>query len=178
VAKLNSDYLCVIVRRVAMLMRMPSIMPKTCDCVDALLPIDSPVLICGDFNLPNIDWSIDNCALCSDSTCDGVFLELYYNRGLQQFVSMPTRLDNILDLVFCNDYNCIFNPRTAEPFSTSDYNRVCLELPLVTSQRERTYTVHNSKNADWASIKDFLFDVDFINYTAIMILLRQLLRVV
>jgi hypothetical protein len=116
-----------------------------CDCIDRLFSPDTPVLICGDFNLPDINWSIDNFALCSDSTCDGVFLELYYNRGLRQFVSAPTRLDNTLDLVFCNDHNCLLNPRTAAPFSTSDHYQVHLDIPLATSQRERICFGHNFK---------------------------------
>jgi hypothetical protein len=115
-AKLNSDYLSyhpLSSNIDAKYMR---------DCIDMPFPVDSPVLICGDFHLPSIDWSIDNYALCSESTSDGVFLELYYTRGLHHFVSMPMRLDNELDLVFYNDYNCVFKPRTTEPFSISNHN--------------------------------------------------------
>ena len=134
-----------------------------CTCIDKLFPVDSPVIICGDFNLPNVDWSVDNCSLCCDSTCDGVFLEMYYNHGLRQFVPTPTRLDSFLDLVFSNDHNCIFNPRTADPFSTSDHNQVHFEIPLAmpTSQRERIGVIHDFKNANWAEIKNFLNTVDF-----------------
>ena len=34
-----------------------------------MYPTNSTVLICGDFNLPNINWSIDNCLKCCDTTC-------------------------------------------------------------------------------------------------------------
>jgi hypothetical protein len=122
---------------------------------------DTPVLTCGDFNLPDINWSIDNCVLCSVSTCEDVFLELYYNRGLRQFVSAPMRLDSTLDLVFCNDHKCILNPRTAAPFSTSDHDQLRLDKPLATSQRERICVGHNFKYANWTEVKDFLNTVDF-----------------
>lgn len=87
---------------------------------------------------------------------------------------MPTRLDAILDLAFCNDYNCIFNPKTAEPFGTSDINQVRLEMPLATLQRERTWTVQNFKYADSAGIKDFLNSIDFYQYSALALLLCQI----
>ena len=32
-------------------------------CIDKLFPVDSTVIICGDFNFPNVDWSVDNCSL-------------------------------------------------------------------------------------------------------------------
>jgi hypothetical protein len=64
-----------------------------------------------------------------------VFLDLYYNYDLHQFVSTPTRLDSLLDLVFCNDHNCVFNPRSVDPFSTSDHNQVRFDIPLATAQK-------------------------------------------
>ena len=78
-----------------------------CDCIQYLYPINGTVIICGDFNFPNIDWSVDNCIKQSNFSCTGVFLNLFYNNGLKQFVNSPTRLDNLLDLVLCNDANCI-----------------------------------------------------------------------
>jgi exonuclease III len=32
------------------------------DCLGDLFPANSSVIIFGDFNLPNIDWSVDNCS--------------------------------------------------------------------------------------------------------------------
>jgi hypothetical protein len=44
---------------------------EICACIDKLFSVYSPVIICGNFNLPNINWSLDNCSLCCDSTCNG-----------------------------------------------------------------------------------------------------------
>lgn len=70
------------------------------ECIEMLVPCGLPVLIYGDFNFPNVDWSVDNCALSSESTCEGVFSDMYYNYGLHQFVPTPARLNSLLDLVF------------------------------------------------------------------------------
>jgi hypothetical protein len=102
-----------------------------CDCIDSLFPVHSPALICGDLNFPNIDWTIDNCAVCSETTCTGVFLELYYTHGLRQCVTTPTRFDNVLDLILTNDDNCIYNIRPIEPFSTSDHNQILFMYYMV-----------------------------------------------
>jgi hypothetical protein len=57
-----------------------------CDCIDKLFPVNSPALICRDFNLPMIDWSLDNCSLCSDSTCSGIFLDHCMHGSAMQVV--------------------------------------------------------------------------------------------
>jgi hypothetical protein len=74
-----------------------------CDCIDSLYPSNSAVILCGDFNFPNVNWLVNNSLHCSDLTCSGIFLELVYKHGLQQQVTRPTRGTHTLDLVFCND---------------------------------------------------------------------------
>src|SRR5664279_1186653 len=70
-----------------------------CNCIDDLYSNNSTVIICGDFNLPDINWSVDNCIKQADFCCSGIFLNMFYKHGLHQFVSEPTRFDNLLDLV-------------------------------------------------------------------------------
>ena len=62
-------------------------------------------VVLDDFNLPKIDWS--NNLAANDNTHD-MFLNLFTDLGLYQFVSEPTRFNvsgsgNILDLILCND---------------------------------------------------------------------------
>jgi hypothetical protein len=132
-----------------------------CDCIDKLFPVNSPALICGDFNLPMIDWSLDNCSLCSDSTCSGIFLDFYYNHGLCQCVTTPTRYNNVLDLIFTNDINCVLNVGSIEPFSTSDHNQVCFDVPCNVTQRNYSYLTRNFIYADWSGINAFLSSTDW-----------------
>ena len=134
-----------------------------CNCIVRLFPANSPVIICGDFNLPNIDWSADNCKLCSDSTCSGVMVDFVYNQGLQQYVFLPTRNESILDVVFSNDQNCLFDVKTVEPFSTSDHNQVHFQVLKTEINSDHTYVIRNFKHADWIGIKEFLNRFDFNN---------------
>ena len=78
------------------------------------------VIICGDLNLPNIDWSTGNCLKCNNCTCSGVFLS-FYNLASEQFVASPTRLNNNLDIVLCNDDSGILNVNISQPFSNRDH---------------------------------------------------------
>jgi hypothetical protein len=132
-----------------------------CDCISSLYPANSAVILCGDFNFPNIDWSVNNCLRCSNSTCSGLFLEFFYNHGLQQFVSSPTRYMHTLDLVLCNDSNCVINTKILEPFSTSDHCQVSFQVPYKITSDNNVFITRDFKLADWAGISTFLNQVDF-----------------
>jgi hypothetical protein len=101
---------------------------EMCDCISGLISNNGSTIICGDFNLPYINWSLDNSLKCSESTCSGIFLDLYYAHGFHQYVSEPTRYDHTLDIVLCNDVNRIFNTRVLPPFSTSDHCSVGFDV--------------------------------------------------
>ena len=95
-----------------------------CQCIEHLYPTTGSIIICGDFNFPSINWSHLNCLQCVPYTCTGIFSEFCLRFGLGQFVTSPTHLNNILDIVLSDDANCIYNTRTSTPFSTSDHNMV------------------------------------------------------
>ena len=59
------------------------------------------VILGGDFNLPDIDW--DNYTIKGTQTSRDIndsFLRMSADLNLQQVVNIPTRGDNILDLLF------------------------------------------------------------------------------
>ena len=60
----------------------------------------SRVCVFGDFNLPLFNWDMfiypDNFLYCSAA-------EFVCNHGLSQLVDIPTRGNNILDLILCSD---------------------------------------------------------------------------
>lgn len=130
---------------------------------DTLYPVNRTVIICGDFNFPNIDWSADNCLKQSNISFTGVFLNLFYNNGLEQLVSSPTRLDNVLDLVLCNDANCIVDTRVTSPFSTSDHNTVEFKIMFTSTHSfyDEEFSFYDFNHADWSQIQLYLGDIDF-----------------
>ncbi|GMT31320.1 hypothetical protein PFISCL1PPCAC_22617, partial [Pristionchus fissidentatus] len=64
--------------------------------ITPLLSHEFPCIFTGDFNYPEIDWSTLSSPVHSD------LLDFASDHNLSQFVSFPTRHQNILDLVFCN----------------------------------------------------------------------------
>ena len=66
----------------------------------------SPVVILGDFNLPDINWN----TLSGNSSLANVFCELVFELNLLQLIECPTHIHgNILDLILTNTDDLIQN---------------------------------------------------------------------
>jgi hypothetical protein len=113
--------------------------------------------MCGNFNLPDIDWSVDNSLNCLSATCSGTFLDMCCNFGLHPLVSSPTRVNNTLDLVLNNGCNCVLAVKVFEPLSTSDHSRVRCDVlhKLPSCRLSHSHSVSNYYRANWEQIKLF-----------------------
>ena len=88
--------------RVVVVYRAPddNSMPAIADQLSSLLDVKGPCIIAGDFNGSNINWlSLEG---PSEPTHE-LFLKFCMSHGLVQAVSVPTRGNNILDLVLTNE---------------------------------------------------------------------------
>ena len=80
------------------------------DIQNALDAINSNnIVLLGDFNLSDLDWSHHT-----------LLLDIVQDNFLHQLVQEPTRNQNILDLVLTNNVDLINNIAVGEPFS--DHN--------------------------------------------------------
>jgi len=77
------------------------------ECLRSLCNVDASIVLVGDFNFPNIDWSNLQFAVDNDrsSTFFSMFVKQYC---FDQLVSEHTRLqssgkDSLHDLILCND---------------------------------------------------------------------------
>ena len=94
---------------------------------------NSPIIILGDLNLPEIDWPSNMTRI------DGIhdsFLACFNNLGLTQYVNQTTRTnatgrDNILDIVLSNDRFLINCVECLPPLGTSDHNIVAFNVNLM-----------------------------------------------
>lgn len=118
-----------------------------------------PTILCGDMNLPKIDWA----NLTAPNTCSMslAFLNMTCDNNLKQLVLSPTRLQNTLDCLLCNSNiikDCIVRP----PFSTSDHASIYFEIR---DRAKRIITSTSSsldwKKADWEIINSDLFSIDW-----------------
>jgi len=70
-----------------------------CDHLSNLISTSLPIIVVGDFNLPDINWSI----LSGSTTISNQFCEYIFDLNLKQLIDQPTHIQgNILDLVLTN----------------------------------------------------------------------------
>ena len=101
--KLGREYM-------ALLVECLEYLSNTCDTIILILV--------GDLNLPNIDWTLLH---SPDDSIQSAFVEFCVEYGLYQFVDSPTRDHHILYLVLSSDHSIVSDLQVIDTFSTSDH---------------------------------------------------------
>ena len=104
----------------------------------------SNMLICGDFNLPNINWESPELTTGVDEV---QFSELLYDYHLTQLNTLPTRGHNLLDLVITNVPSQVVNISVLSP----------AESGLITDHSVITFNIKTSVKAV-PKVKRTVFD--------------------
>ena len=88
------------------------------------------VVIAGDFNLPDIDWSKQQITNNRTASKHNKLLEIINKFGLQNMLNNPTRIDsgNILDLILTSNPSIIVNTHTTP--GMSDLEAVTFNINL------------------------------------------------
>ena len=139
---------------------------------------DWNILISGDFNFPFVEWKerIGECGCIytykkeSNSSAEDKrqfekLLDMLLEHNIQQINHLPTRKDNVLDLVFVNEVNYVKEIRVYST-SISDHNIIELSVSAITSENRKKqkmkkwegYGKYNfySKNIKWLEINEEL----------------------
>ena len=123
------------------------------------------VLLCGDFNLPQIDWNLNRC-LDSESSFTAKFLTGVEDLGIFQHVKESTRFrgqqKSCLDLIFTKEESMVNEVTELPPLGKSDH--VCQKWSLILSEvmfKNTTVLRHNFKKANWAEIKKDIANYQF-----------------
>ncbi|XP_058028845.1 uncharacterized protein LOC131193072 [Ahaetulla prasina] len=111
-----------------------------------------PLIFLGDLNLPLINWITNEC------TTDPIHTTIHttlYNAvtNLEQLVTNNTRLNNCLDLIFCNNPNSIYGLQIKEPFSNSDHCMIDFRPNI------RPYSNHHNNNIPIYKFKKANYDL-------------------
>ena len=116
--------------------------------------------LCGDYNLPRIDWNANRC-LDSDGSYSQKFLDMIDELCLYQHATEPTRFRGVqkscLDLIFTNEENMVEEVEELPPIGKSDH--ICQKWELVVSEaifRNTATNRRNFKKANWENIKSDL----------------------
>ena len=113
--------------------------------------------ICGDFNVPRINWNTNQC-LDTDGSFSQAFLEVIEETNMFQHATGPTRFRgdqrSCLDLVFTNEKDMVDGVGELPPIRKSDH--ACQKWKMTVSEvifRNTSVLRRNFKRANWANIK-------------------------
>lgn len=122
---------------------------------------NSDFVLCGDFNLPDINWAERK---ASARFRQDEYLDMFSEYNLTQIVDRPTRGNNLLDLVFLSEENSLFSVEVGAPLGSSDHNVVHVKL------NKPACAGHDSKNlptgyswskANWTRMRNLLGEVNW-----------------
>ena len=128
-----------------------------------LFESDRKVILCGDFNFPDIDWNL----LTGSSSYSNAFCDLVYQFNLSQLVLSPTHIHgNVLDLVLTNDLDLVTDISVASDNSLlpiSDHLKVTFHVSFSTppNPQEEIRYIFDYSRADWLGFANYLSDFDF-----------------
>ena len=116
------------------------------------------LLLCGDFNLPDINWSKNNLKEHPAHSGESrLWLETMAEFGLSQHVSFPTRLSNTLDLIITNKEFSVGDIKSCP--GVSDHDMIMfnffVKAERLVSRARKIYLYHK---ADLASLKQGIND--------------------
>jgi len=116
-----------------------------------------PTVLAGDFNCPGIDW-INLKATNHDAQAK--FMETVNSLGLTQLVNFPTRVNNILDLIFSNEPNLVQNLTTGPRVPMCDHNTVIASLSMQRIEYKKV-SFRNYRNANFNIIGPAALNLDW-----------------
>ena len=113
-----------------------------------------PVIICGDFNLPNIDWATvppSPCSIGASTLCD-----IASDCFLTQLVTFTTCNDHVLDLFLTTHPDLIFSISSCDNLPNTDHNAISFSVvsapPRPLNHSRFLYSFHGIDSAHLSSV--------------------------
>ena len=123
------------------------------------------LMICGDFNLPKINWTGNQC-LDSEGSFTAEFVNQIEHFYWFQHADNPTKFrgeqSSCLDLIFTNEREMIGEVHELPPIGKSDH--ICQKWELIVKDaiyKNTTRARPNFKRADWRKIKEDVKNFEF-----------------
>ena len=123
------------------------------------------LLICGDFSIPQNDWSLHLC-LAPDTHIARNLLSIIHECLLFQYVSYPTRFSegevpNILDLIMTHEEHMVLVLNYQPGLRKSDHAMLRFRLACYASLVPRNHTRLNFHKADFHQLNTKIEAVDW-----------------
>ena len=136
---------------------IPDPKPKIVKCyfkkLKLLLQFPGNCVLLGDFNINYITDLIQTENISKSLSLLKIFISK--NQPLYQFVTKATRKDHIIDLVFGNVQNLVFDLQVRDPISNSDHNSIFFKCPLI-NPKPRYTLIKCFPKSDYNNISKFL----------------------
>ena len=105
----------------------------------------SHVVVCGDFNYPDMDWP-EGLSPRDDSPPASKFMDAVRDSFLVQHVRKPTHFraeqtPNVLDLIFTSEEALVGDFRHQAPFGKSHHQSLLFDVKCYTDIKNRTLTI-------------------------------------
>ena len=125
----------------------------------------SHVLLCGDFNLPDINWNQETTS-ASENHVSFKFLESVKNCYFTQHVIEPTHFRgdqkaNILDLILTNTENMIADLEYGSPIGSSHHVSLNFKLMCYSEQTTRGRKTYRYAKGDYSELRNLLSIYDW-----------------
>ena len=126
----------------------------------------SHLLICGDFNIPQVDW-ISSFSSAPDAHFSQKFLDAVHSCLLFQHVTQPTRFregerPSVLDLVFTNEEGMVMGLQYLPGLGKSDHVTLWFQLACYTHQTSAQLNRLNFNRARWSDLNAMLGKVNWL----------------
>ena len=138
---------------------------KLMDLISVYCNVNHSTVICGDFNLPSVDWTKEIPSPGSISIANR-FITLFDENALIQYVKEPTRGSAILDLILSNDELMVIDVSVCEPFSTSDHASVTFSMNF-TPTTPKAMSYYDYPKANFVEMNRHLSDIDWIMFFSV-----------
>ena len=94
----------------------------------ASIPESHTIVLCGDFNLPHVDWAEHSS--CPPSRAASVMCDIAQDFSLQQLVPEPTRGAHTLDLLLTNNPDSVTGVKVVDGLPGADHAAVDFVLKV------------------------------------------------
>jgi exonuclease III len=133
---------------------------------DACHRKNTHILIVGDFNFPEINWSTWGTKRRSTECIEQQFINCLEENYLEQHVEEDTRgkvgqASNILDLIITNEKNMIENISTLSPLGKADHAVLIFNYKCYTRTTNNSETKFNLNKGDYDSLRKEVAKTDW-----------------
>lgn len=122
----------------------------------------TPIILTGDFNIPDVTWSDDGLATDATSKEGKLLQDIVHGRSLVQLVLKPTRGNNILDLLLTNDPRIVAGIEVTNGIQGSDHDAIQFTLTSARTPLSRhKRPCYNFHLGDFQLYQDILSDTSW-----------------